>query len=1394
VSQIFVSHSSKNNPAAIALHGWLRDSGLTNVFLDIDVRDGISPGEQWEKALQDACDRCEAVLFLVSNAWLASPWCLDEFRLTRHLRKKPFGVVIEDVPFEKIPTEMTREWQLCDLSAVGEKTSFDVSYQGGSYKIDFSADGLTRLRLGLEKAGLSATSFAFDPKRIPYPGLRPLEEDDAAILFGRDAQIVTALDEIRGLRESGQKQIFVVLGASGTGKSSFLRAGLLPRLRRDDRNFLAIPAVRPETAVLTGVNGLASSIAGAFKALNIDKSRGHIRSILEKQESFVGLLDELRQAARKRMLVIDPQTPLPTVIIPIDQAEELFNPAGAKETTIFLSLLNALKTMRGGGIAIATIRSDKYELLQKNEVILELAQQPFNLSPIPVAMYSEIVDGPAERRTNAGKPLVIDAQLKTRLLSDVAGEGDALPLIAFTLHRLFVDYGAGGKLKLDEYENLGGVKGSIAKTVEAALSNPDHPPVIPADDKEQEEGLRRVFIPQLVRLDGLANTPLRQVAREAAMPPASRAFVDRLVRSSILTRDTRDGITVVEIAHEALLRQWDMLRRWLDSAAADLRVREGIKRAAIDWDANARAATWLVHKDIRLAAAKRILSDPSYLADIGALGEAYVDACNTIEADEKNSEIARLRKDRRRDQIITYGSVIATLLMGIFGWIFYEQWRETEQVRAKSDHNLGLTLLVEAENALKRERPMRAFTNASIATGAQLPGSDAVQRPLLDPGTDAFVRARTIADVSRAAAVLPLSEVDVKTPINAVSLSPAGDLVVFAGENQRVVLIDIRDMTSLSELSGYKERINSIKFGPDGRTVAVAGAGRAILLWDTQTSQVAPLCGHKAAINELDFHPSGKWLASAGSDGLVQVWDVQTHESLKVFADSEASIESVKFSADGLILGYSDSMGNIITRRTDDWSLVKQIKAPETEITTIAFSGDGKQLITATYSGVVQVWSLPDGKLVGRLPGDKEKIWRIAFAGDRQIATAAWDGVVRLWDTETLEQTAAFDSHDSWVTDVAFDSTMNIMATGSQDGRLRIWDVSDRSQFLPAITDHKQDVIRAAYSGDGRIFGSGGIDRQALIYQVGESGRMHQICEPIGHPGWILGLSVSADGRILASAGTVEGATGNGIVLTDTRSCTSRRIEVDSAHIMSLTMSPDGKLLAASLDDDGTVRLYSVADLAETKIFQDHQGTVFAVSFDPSGRYFASAGKDRQIIIRQVSDGRIIRKIPAAHAADIWFLQFSPDGRLLASGGAERPIRIWEWQTGSKASELSTATSAAGLVFSSDGKWLVIGDDNRSLTAFDTATWAPKAILSALVGVRGPLAADPRTARISFHSEGGAVRFWDLRTIGSGSASFIQNAAMNVVQTRPPGIEEATRAFDIGTSKNMAAGDSFCIK
>jgi hypothetical protein len=243
----FLSHSSANNAEAAALRDWLESEGWKDeIFLDLDPKRGIAAGERWERKLNEAANRCEVVLFLVSKAWIASVWCRRELGLAHHLNKQLFGVLIEDLSVAEVPKDITADWQLVRLATgrdhVVLRTVLPVTHE--EVHVTFSEEGLQRLKHGLEQAGLDPKHFAWppanDPTRPPYRGLRPLEAEDTGIFFGRDAPVIEVLDRLRGLRGVVPPRLLVILGASGAGKSSFLRAGLLPRLKRDDRHYLPL--------------------------------------------------------------------------------------------------------------------------------------------------------------------------------------------------------------------------------------------------------------------------------------------------------------------------------------------------------------------------------------------------------------------------------------------------------------------------------------------------------------------------------------------------------------------------------------------------------------------------------------------------------------------------------------------------------------------------------------------------------------------------------------------------------------------------------------------------------------------------------------------------------------------------------------------------------------------------------------------------------------------------------------------------------------------------------------------------------------------------------------------------------------------------------------------------
>ena len=274
MSRVFLSHSSRDSRQAIAVKAWLieQEPGLAEeIFLDLDPHTGIRPGERWRQALQQANTRCEAVICLLSKHWEASRECQTEFRYAENLDKTILCARLEPVP----DTNITSEWQRCDLFP-GHGPTTEVDIADGGQPVVLDTVGLQRLLDALRALGIGAEHFPWpppgDPDRAPYRGWAPLEEVDAAVFFGRDAQILRGLDVLHGMRTSGVESVFVILGPSGAGKSSFLRAGLLPRLRRDDRRFLPLPIVRPERAVLTGQLGLAHAVHGLRAGLELARA------------------------------------------------------------------------------------------------------------------------------------------------------------------------------------------------------------------------------------------------------------------------------------------------------------------------------------------------------------------------------------------------------------------------------------------------------------------------------------------------------------------------------------------------------------------------------------------------------------------------------------------------------------------------------------------------------------------------------------------------------------------------------------------------------------------------------------------------------------------------------------------------------------------------------------------------------------------------------------------------------------------------------------------------------------------------------------------------------------------------------------------------------------------
>ena len=692
--RLFISHSSKNDDWAIALKDWLvREgwSGSDDIFLDLDPDRGISAGQRWAHALEDAATRCEAVLFLVSGDWLGSKWCADEYQLASKLNKKLFALLIDDVALDQLPGGLAAQWQVVRLK--GEPAERFITVHPLTRQqspVHIGEAGLKSLKRGLDKAGIGAETFELQRDvngpfgwRAPYRGLEAMEPEDAAVFFGRSADILRGIDELRGLAGRKPPRLFVILGASGAGKSSFLRAGLWPRLLRDDAQWLPLRPIRiGRDGAVEGREGLLAALEEAHRRFAQRVSRANLRDSVATPQSFIELLRKLRQTAAQRALISAAPYPLP--VLCVDQGEELFAADAGPESENFLHVARAAIDA-DEALLLVTIRSDCYGLMQSAKTLVGVDQTPLSLGPVPLGEIGHLIREPAEilRRKVGPSAPVFDAALTARLQAEIEGESDALPLLAFVLQRLMREHESAGTIGLAELERTGGVAAAIESEAEAALADAG----FGHERGERRDALRRLFIPRLARIDREQKIAQRRIARHGDLPAdylsLAKALTARRLLVVKLSGETPDAATL-EVAHEALLRRWPTLADLLAEDRDALLLLDGVLSAAADWERAepARKADFLAHRGTRLADAQALASRGADWGNAMTPAQDYLAACQARETAERAE-----KESRRRRALVA--SVAAAAVLAITTVVAVLQWQFARLERDRMEQGLG---------------------------------------------------------------------------------------------------------------------------------------------------------------------------------------------------------------------------------------------------------------------------------------------------------------------------------------------------------------------------------------------------------------------------------------------------------------------------------------------------------------------------------------------------------------------------------------------------------------------------------------------------------------------------------------------------------------------------------
>lgn len=1323
---LFISHSSLDNDVARKIQKWLKSQGWDDVFLDIDPERGLVPGHLWQQQLKTEGERCSGVVILVSPNWAASSPCQAEFYTADNSGKKIFPIFIAPTSLGSLPPVLAGRIQIADISMTGSE-----------------AERFERLAINLKRSGLDPTSFEWpppnEPHRSPYRGLQSLDEQDAAIFFGRDALITRGMDTIRRMRGSAPERMLVIFGASGTGKSSFLKAGLIARLKRDEENFLVLPVIRPGRAALTGNQGLAAAVA-------LDPT------LLDGPNHLADAIANLRLKATERIrrLADDvhesyPAKP-PTVVIALDQAEELFS-AENTEAARTIELLAAVVRADAETIVVATIRADAFTKLQEDPRLAEISLLPFSLSPIPVGAFKEVIEGPARL---ANPPLAIEPAFSDQLLGDLAAK-DALPLLAFTLERLAIQHRGGGTLTLADYSEMGGLEGAVTGAVDAAFFEARRDSSLPDSIGEIEKLARATFIPALVYLEDADAEPRRRVERQSVFPESTRALMRHLIDQRLLVSDasTIGGIKVdtVEVAHEAILRQWPALRAWITEEREALRALYAIRAAAARWsrhvvkDDPMRGQNWLDHRGERLQEAEILLSRPDFTSSFGEVELEYLSACRASEDAESAREIQRIARTRRLQRNIgIFISIAAVVVLAAAFGI----WQLLAGMAVGASDTLA-TQAAKESNSSSYDRGAR-YALASLSQSYWLPSYAVVRAASELRGT-----------MSESSALLVLRGHN--DQVLSAAFSPDGRSIVTASRDKTARIWDANGGHEIAVLRGHERQVTSASFSPDGKWVVTASADKTARIWDTKTAAATiVLHGHEDAIVGATFSPDGSLIVTASDDGTARIWNAKSGRVLFVLRGHEGQVESAAFSRDGrrIVTASNDKTARIWDTSTGHEMLV--LRGHTNTVEGASFSFDGRRVVTASDDKTARIWDATTGRRIAILSGHDGALNSAIFdSRGSRVVTASRDNTARIWDASTGYEIAVLRGHEDGVNSAAFSSDNRRIVTASDDNSARVWD-ADIANHVIVLRGHEDAVNSAAFSRDGARIVTGSGDKTARIWNASTG---QQIAELRGHEDFVEAVAFSFDGTRVVTASDDKTAR-----IWDAN--TGHEIAILRGHqdvVYGVAFSPDG-VHVVTASPDKTARIWDVTTGLVSMVLRGHSKGLISASFSPDSKRIVTASGDGTARVWDVATGKSL-VVLRGHGAGVSSASFSPDGLRIVTAARDKTARIWDATSGREDTILSghqdVVLSAA---FSPDGRWIVTASRDKTARLWDADTGIEVAVLRGHSGAVNSADFGVMGTRVVTSSDDGTARIWNVSRSRSITTDELAHQACATILAR----------------------------
>lgn len=1224
-----------------------------------------------------------------------------------------------------------------------------------------------------ETAYITSTGIYLPEPENPYKGLRAFQQADSADFFGRETLTQQLINRLKETDE--QSRFLAVIGPSGSGKSSVVKAGLLPAIRNgalpnSDDWFVVemVPGADPmeelEAALLRVAVNPPESL---LNQLNVD-SRGLLRAI-------------------KRVLP-DDDTEL---VLFIDQFEELFTLVDEEDRRAHFmdSLLEAISEVRSRIRIIITLRADFYdrplnyvtfgELIRKRtEVVLPLSTDELEM----------VITGPAHRVGMIAEPSLVGS-----IISDVREQPGALPLLQYALTELF-ERRDGNRLTATAYAEIGGTWGALARRADELYDGLD---------EDSQEATRQLFLRLVTLGEGTEDTRRRTLQSELMSigddPDTMSMIIDAFGRYRLLTfdHDPQTRSSTVEVAHEALIRQWGRLRQWLLNNREELRLQRRLTAATEEWE-NAhkddsflvrgarlqQLEEWMESTDLSLNENER-----SYLNASIAVRERT----QTIERERQAREEALEKRSQNRLRALVAVMGIATVIAVILASVAFTQGEEAQDARATAENNAeqaeasehlanSLALAANARNALIEN-------NTTLALSLALEADNAVDSTPIEV-------LRILASSTYGPGVRHRLQGHEASVINA-NFSRNSRLAVSTSLDGTIRIWDNISGETVQTIQHDGLIFSNAVFTPQGSRIVAGGLDGIVYIFDVESGEeLRQFIGHEDAVMSVAVNVDGTRIASGSLDHTVRIWDMVTGQEQYVLEGHTGVVLDVALSADGLY-AVSSSADELFTSTNDDvedrtvrvWDLrtgeqQALIQPPPGYIRTIAIGPESNFVLSGTWNstdgGVLNLWDIRTGRARGAFYGHTDIISGVGFSPDSNtIYSTSWDRTLRVWDVSTAieiqrfegfddrllnlsissngeyallssgnfggdailpEREAAedtsiwlidlksrdeirrFEGSDEWIwsMDISSDDRYAVSGSGplrlpGEEYNVRLWDV-ETAEVLHTMDAHTATVEGVAFSPDDSMIASGGWDGQLILWDVETGALIRQFGQESGSHGFT--------------------------TTTDEESGEDVHTPI---RVNSVAFHPDGTILASSAGN-GTIVFWDVNSGDQIRLIEAHSGEIPKIEFSPDGTQLISASADQTVVLWDTETGEQIRQFVASdndeglsHDSSANDVTFSPDGSMVLSSSWDSTLRLWDVATGTEINRFAGHSGATfGVDFSPDGQSFVSGGADTTVRVWDIASGQE------LIRYNGH---QDWVSEIQFTSDGNAVIVADQKNI-----------------------------------------------